>query len=164
MSTQRSERWMYRSAGPNWRIQVNSSGYMYLSGNPKNVRKRVGLLLQHQFTLRALAPPSLRPAAAAMPRYAAESVVPLARAPRLRPLDFDAGQLHRGLPAGPGVGPRRVSCIPARDTRRTRPAYPPLSQWPPAAFVSRNPLLPGCCRRLRPTSYTVLTPYLFGQK
>ena len=28
-TTQRSERWMYRSAGPNWRIQVNSSGYMY---------------------------------------------------------------------------------------------------------------------------------------
>ena len=23
---------MYRSAGPNWRIQVNSSGYIYLSG------------------------------------------------------------------------------------------------------------------------------------
>eukprot|EP01043_Picozoa_sp_COSAG02_P118618 COSAG02_NODE_55220_length_291_cov_2.322917_1_plen_84_part_10 len=31
-ASQRSERWMYRSAGPNWRIQVNSSEYMYLSG------------------------------------------------------------------------------------------------------------------------------------
>ena len=50
----------------------------------------------NQFTLRALAPPSLRPAAAAMLRYAAESVVPLSRAPLLRPLDYDAGQLHRG--------------------------------------------------------------------
>ena len=27
---------MYRSAGPNWRIQVNSSGYMYLSGKRCN--------------------------------------------------------------------------------------------------------------------------------
>ena len=34
--TQRSERWMYRSAGPNWRIQVNSSGDMYLSGKRCN--------------------------------------------------------------------------------------------------------------------------------
>jgi hypothetical protein len=33
---QRSERWMYRSAGPNWRIQVNSSEYMYLSGKRCN--------------------------------------------------------------------------------------------------------------------------------
>ena len=33
---QRSERWMYRSAGPNWRIQVNSSGYLYLSGKRCN--------------------------------------------------------------------------------------------------------------------------------
>ncbi len=33
---QRSERWMYRSAGPNWRIQVNSLGYMYLSGKRCN--------------------------------------------------------------------------------------------------------------------------------
>ena len=36
MYTQRSERWMYRSAGPNWRIQVNSSAYMYLSGKRCN--------------------------------------------------------------------------------------------------------------------------------
>ena len=34
--SQRSERWMYRSAGPNWRIQVNSSEYMYLSGKRCN--------------------------------------------------------------------------------------------------------------------------------
>ena len=33
---QRSERWMYRSAGPNWRIQVDSSEYMYLSGKRCN--------------------------------------------------------------------------------------------------------------------------------
>ena len=61
-----------------------------------------------QFILRVLAPPSLLSAAAAMPQNLAESVVLLSRAPPPPPSRLRRRLASSRVPAGPGVGPRRV--------------------------------------------------------
>ena len=60
-------------------------------------------------------------AAAAMPQNAAKSVVPRSELPSSALSTPTTGWLHRGLPAGPGVGPRRVSFLHLKSSTSQGP-------------------------------------------
>ena len=98
--------------------------------------------MQEKVTLRALAPPSLRPAAAAMPRYAAESVVPLSRAPSSAPSTQTQASFIAGYPQDRAWDPDACRAY-RHETHAGRVLpNPPLSQWPPAASSRGTPSSP----------------------
>ena len=131
-----------------------------------------------QFTLRVLAPPSLLSAAAAMPQNLAESVVLLSRAPPPPPSRLRRRLASSRVPAGPGVGPRRVrrayrhethapdaSCLTPRSASGLLPLRlaelpPPQLLSPSATYILRSAvsqLSSQSHRRRRPAAATADT-------